>query len=489
MKQLPDFKSWQWAVLLTLLIVLNLVIIGGLFVLVTTYNQWTDPSYLASEPTVPSGSTPTATQRPTFTPTHTPEVWPTATATRTPTITPPPTVTWTPLPTRTPEATRTPRSTRTVVSTATEQVGDADTPTSTLVIQRTSTQTSGTAAVSDRVETQGPMPTSTATVAPVPTTQVMAAVARAAMVTGNEQASTMSSLNFPSTEVQLSWEPMSAATTYRIYSDMGTGYGVYVFQVETAETRLVQRLARPGYRYAYQIEGIGASGVASRGQVSVVAGVQQVEIVIGVSPTPTPEPIPSTATPLPPDLVVLGLLSSNDFIDDVDGKTKIIGEVRNDNSVAVSDAVVTISFYGAEGQIGRELSAPAIQSALGPGERSPFELTTLAPAGAENYSLRSTANPSTSPMETSQLQVVNTRRFEDSTGFFHVSGTVKNAGKRKVNHPRVVVTLYDRRGRVINVGFAYPEPSTLPSLGEGEFDVAFTYYPGAFSHEATAIAN
>jgi hypothetical protein len=287
LKKTPQFRSWQWAILLTLLIVLNMVILGGLYVLVTTYRQWTDPGVVASEPTVPPGSTPTATQRPTFTPTNTPEVWPTATATRTPTITPSPTVTWTPLPTRTAEATRTPRAGDGSASPVSVPAQDMTTAANSADVAHLIPDEEGNS-VSDQMETEVPRTTSTPTPVSMATSQVMAAVARAALVTGSDQSLALSSISSSSPEVHLSWVAASPMKTYRVYSDMGSGYGVYVFQIETEDTSLLQRKARSGYRYAYQIESIDLAGTVSRTQALVVAGGQPLEIMVGESLSPSP---------------------------------------------------------------------------------------------------------------------------------------------------------------------------------------------------------
>jgi hypothetical protein len=53
----------------------------------------------------------------------------------------------------------------------------------------------------------------------------------------------------------------------------------------------------------------------------------------------------------------------------------------------------------------------------------------------------------------------------------------------------VIVTLYDRAGRVVNVGFAYPQPVSLSPKDRADFDIAFTYYPKVYSHLAVAIGD
>ena len=41
---MPDFKPWQWATLIALLIAVNLVVIGGLVIVIATYDLWTNPA-------------------------------------------------------------------------------------------------------------------------------------------------------------------------------------------------------------------------------------------------------------------------------------------------------------------------------------------------------------------------------------------------------------------------------------------------------------
>jgi hypothetical protein len=114
-------------------------------------------------------------------------------------------------------------------------------------------------------------------------------------------------------------------------------------------------------------------------------------------------------------------------------------------------------------------------------------ITLPQPAGLANYSLRATGLPITRAITDTGLNVINTRRFEDTTGFYHIAGVIENQSEGRVEGARVIVTLYDRAGRVVNVGFAYPQPSSLSPKDRADFDIAFTYYPKVFSHLAIAI--
>jgi hypothetical protein len=194
-------------------------------------------------------------------------------------------------------------------------------------------------------------------------------------------------------------------------------------------------------------------------------------------------------TPLPPDTIILGLLSAADYADDVENTLTIVGEVRNDSHLDVGQAIVTATFYDTDGQVIGEVSGSTLLQTLAPGIRSPFMISLPHPAGLANYSLRATGRPIPLTTTPPELNVVNTRRFEDAAGFYHVAGVVENQSRQRVEQARVIVTLYDRGGRVINVAFAYPQPSSLSPRDRADFDVTFVYYPKVFSHLAVATAD
>jgi hypothetical protein len=581
---MPNFKPWQWATLITLLVALNIVVIGGLAIVIVTYDLWANPAYLAAEPTIPPWATPTATQRPTFTPTFTPEVWPTATPTRTPTHAPPPTPTWTPLPTRTPwptdtptpyrppTDTPTPTPTRTRVPTRTplptftptpqltftwtptpyhpptvtptftdtpiptltprpivtpiptlqpspkptdvsviagsrvaatpgDTPGPSPSPTRTpsatmtytLTPSPSPTHTPMPSPSSTNTPTALPSPTPTPTPIPSPTATSSSAADTSVVTLGVHP---MEAIPLADNSISLSWKTVADAIAYRIYSDMGTGYGVYLFKTETKQLTLTDTSLRPASRYQYRVRAVTPSGevaaawasavtlgrapVASAGDVSAPVAPERTPAAIRVTPAPTP---------LPPDTIILGLLSATDYADDVDSTLTIVGEVRNDSHLDVGHAIVTATFYGADNQVVSEVSGPTMLHTLAPGVRTPFIITLPRPTGVANYSLRATGRPVTLASTDAELAVVNTRRFEDNSGFYHVAGVIENQGTRRVEQARVIVTLYDRGGRVVNVGFAYPQPSSLAPGVRADFDVAFTYYPKVFSHLAIAVGD
>jgi hypothetical protein len=287
---------------------------------------------------------------------------------------------------------------------------------------------------------------------------------------------------------------MTEANSYRVYSDMGTGYGVFIFVDETNQPRLTDANRRAGRSYQYRVGAVTARGetvvahaaAITPGRAAIAhnvdspppAALESASVTVRVTPAPTP---------LPPDTIILGLLSANDYVDSVDGTMTIVGEVRNDSHLDVGQTTVTATFYDADGGVVNEASDRAMLQTLAPGVRSPFVITVPQAAGVVNYSLRAVGRPISAEPADAALAVINTRRFEDATGFYHVAGTVENGSARRVEQARVIVTLYDRGGRVVNVGFAYPRPTSLSPGTQADFDVTFAYYPKVFSHIAVVV--
>ncbi len=274
--------------------------------------------------------------------------------------------------------------------------------------------------------------------------------------------------------IALNWAGIENTQQYRIYSDMGSGYGVFIYKAATNQANFIDELLRPGMAYSYRITRLAAQKEVVLAQVNAAtfgAGrVVNQRLASAVSITPTVAP-----TALPPDTVLLGLLSDHNFTDKFNTLT-IVGEVRNDSSLNVGQASITITFYDASGNIVATANGETILEVLSPREISPFIITLAKPAGLASYSLRAIARP-VEPELKSQLAVTELKRYEDEAGFLHIKGVVKNAGNLISKRTKVAAVIYGRDGRVINVGFTYVHPPTLAAGQQATYDVSFTYYP------------
>ena len=296
----------------------------------------------------------------------------------------------------------------------------------------------------------------------------------------------------------ISWQSTARSQTYRLYSDMGSGFGIYVLRAETKENSYVDTYVRPATFYRYQIVAPSHEDEVLLTDLTVVTPPQPALTSIGsrlfmALPTPTHAAITVTPapTPLPPDTVILGLLSASDHIDEVDGRLIIVGEVRNDSNMSVGDARVSVVLYDAQGVHQGEIEGKPVLSALAPGERTPFILKTEPPSSEVHYSVRATARAKSEMRTrgTAALHVLSTRRFEDDVGLYHIAGVIANKGERRIEQARVVVVLYNRGDEVVNVGFGYPKPAVLAPGEYADFDVTFTYYPKVVRHTVLVITD
>ncbi len=419
-----------------------------------------------STPTPTTTSTPTPRPTASATPTSTTTPTDTATPTRTPTA--PPTLTPTAAPTDTATPTRTPTAPPTLTPTATPTRTPTAPPSLTPIATPTMT------ASPTRRPAPVPAPTQTSTAQPTLSPPEGLKV-----------------ISVGSDHVELSWKPAGVADVrYRIYWDMGTGLGVYTYKTGVSEARYHDRGLQPGttYRYRITVYKEGEESLAEEVQVTTQPALQPTPTASPIrrkaTLTPSPRPSPAATrragvtpspTALPADTILLGLMSSHEYVDDLDF-IFIAGEVRNDSQVNAAQAQVMATFYDAEGEVIEETFASTLIDILRPGQRSPFLISLPKPPGMWEYSLRTTARP-TLEQPREGLRAVESHAYEDEAGFYHIVGEVENTGERTIDLVQVIVALYDKWGKIINVGFVYSQP---PGIGPGErasFDCPFTYYP------------
>jgi hypothetical protein len=439
-------------------------------------------------PTATSTATPTYTYTPTSTatatasPISTNTAEPTATATNTPTTTSTASATLFYTPTLQPTHTPTPRpsetSTPTQTHTATFTPSATATPTATDTATPTATQTSTPTATA--VPTATPLPESAS---------VIKSAAMTGMTTIEIQASPLTN-----NSVGLQWDASAKNQTYYIYSDMGSGYGVYVYKGQTTSTDFVDSGLQPGLAYLYRVEApdddqfqaVGVVSVGTYDRAPIVGAGLASALSVDDTPTRPNVAIIPAPTPLPSDALLLGLMSDASYTDAFN-TLYIVGEVRNDSNLDVGNGSILVSFYDDAGSFISEARGQTTLDHLTPGQRSPFLLSLPRPPGMSNYSIKAVGQPV--PLElTSQIAVVQRKAYQDDVGFYHVEGTIENVGTVPVNQAKVVVTLYGRDGGVINVGFDYPVPARLNSGDRAAFDVKFTYFPKVLNNSVIVIS-
>lgn len=283
--------------------------------------------------------------------------------------------------------------------------------------------------------------------------------------------------------IALSWSPLDQGAPFRVYSDMGTGYGIYAYLAQTNEAAFIDEQLRANASYSYRLTLQDDQEEITFAQISAQAlGENPLETVPSLNP---PSSVVAKPTALPADAILLGLISANDFVDEF--KTlSIVGELRNDSGVSVGQTDVTVTFYDSAGTVIGAASGKAMLSAIPPGEKSPFIVSLTKPAGFATYSIRAMGRPVRS-QQPAQLAVIEVKRYEDEAGFFHIRGIVENVGTTTAKRTKVAASIYGRDNGVINVGFTYVNPPTLKPGERATFDVIFAYYPRYASQQVIAF--
>lgn len=293
--------------------------------------------------------------------------------------------------------------------------------------------------------------------------------------------------------IDLHWDTVTGGQPYQIYSDMGTGYGVFIYKGQVTDPDFVDIHLRSGMKYAYRVDALGHGRSRRLGTASAATYVRAPLADAGSEPIvdtntalnrPDVTIIPAP-TPLPPDALLMGLVSDNSYIDELN-TIHIVGQIRNDSNLDVGHMTVIVSFFDDTGNFIDEAQGPTLLDRLTPGQRSPFILSVPFPVGMADYSIKAVGRP-VSPELPSQLSVVQSRAYEDNIGFYHVEGLIENLGTVPVNQAGVVVTLYSRGGEVLNVGFD-PISFRLEPGARAEFDVRFTYFPQVVAREIVVIS-
>jgi hypothetical protein len=276
--------------------------------------------------------------------------------------------------------------------------------------------------------------------------------------------------------IALSWTPTGKTAQYRIYSDMGSGYGVYIHKADVSEPAFVDKTLRPGLAYRYRVTRLESHRevVLAQTVAATLGGQTPLDNLLNQQPVVTPTVAPAP-TALPADAVLLGLLSDNSYTDEFN-TLHVVGEVRNDSNLDVGQTDIAITFYDGAGAVIGRANGQTVLEVIPPGEISPFLITLSRPEGMDSYSVRAVARP-VEPELSPQLAVVQVKRFEDEAGFFHVKGVIENSGSLTAKRAKVVAVIYGRGGAVINVGFTYLNPPILAPGERASYEVIFTYFP------------
>jgi hypothetical protein len=172
------------------------------------------------------------------------------------------------------------------------------------------------------------------------------------------------------------------------------------------------------------------------------------------------------------------LILSSSVITDF-GSTYVVGEVRNDLPSVVESVQVLARFYDASGRLIDTGSANAELSQLRPGEKSPFRLSVTDDESVvqriANYNLTVDWDVVSGDAKPAALRIIEgEQRINGTDETYEILGEVVNMGSDDTTSVKVVATLYDEIGKIIDTAYTYSEPSDFSEVLFVLFDFKFS---------------
>ena len=194
-----------------------------------------------------------------------------------------------------------------------------------------------------------------------------------------------------------------------------------------------------------------------------------------VVPSPTPSPVPTEAAGEVEFQGVTDYLSST-------GSHYLVGEVLNTTGESLRFIEVLATFYDGAGQVTGTGSTFAELSIVEPGSTAPFKLTTLGAPEIARYDLRVDYQTTTQPPI--RLEITGHSGAADGTGWYRVTGEVRNPHDFAVKFPEIVATYYSATHDVLRVEANFSDLDVLEPGQTSPFEVVLTDPPADLHHYA-----
>jgi hypothetical protein len=166
------------------------------------------------------------------------------------------------------------------------------------------------------------------------------------------------------------------------------------------------------------------------------------------------------------------LLSSSSYSSVATGSFYVFGEVRNDTPDPARYVQVKATCYDAAGAAVASSFAFTDIGVIAPGEKSPFRIILFADEGANRASsFKLAIEWHKAIVKPAALKLSIDRGYYSSAGSYHLVGEVTNDGESTASWAKVAAAFYDSAGKVVDEGFTFADPSTLPPGDSAFFNI------------------
>jgi hypothetical protein len=157
----------------------------------------------------------------------------------------------------------------------------------------------------------------------------------------------------------------------------------------------------------------------------------------------------------------------------------ILGEITNESDTAMSNVLITISFYDREGNPLDEFQRVPALRVINPGESSPFEILYIDQQTVDmvvNFTMSATGQET--EQKEKQLKIISSNSRLDLLGTYFINAAARNEGQEIATNVIMIATLYDKDGRVVAVSKALaeagPGSSNMTAGSEAPFGISVT---------------
>jgi hypothetical protein len=180
-----------------------------------------------------------------------------------------------------------------------------------------------------------------------------------------------------------------------------------------------------------------------------------------------------------PDVANIQILSSRAFTDN--GYLNIVGDLKNTTDNWREFVKVSARLYNGSGTVLKTDFTYSELDLVGPHARTPFHIITQKPANYDHYRL-STSSQTTNARPIRHLAISKGTPYITPPGIEHFPGEITNNNGFGVDFTKVIATLFDSSGHVVNVDFTYTDPAHIPAHGTHGYTVVFDgHYSSATS--------